>query len=254
MTEAGGEEPRKDTRALVEILHPEGQEGGWRDLPWLLRSSLRLVWEAGRRDFLVTAALQLFVALGATAQLFVNKAVLAAVLRAGGGGHYGGLVAPLVALVALTVAIEVAQTVEGERSRVLSELVARRALGRVIDVATRVDLLEFESPDFYDRLQRAAAQGQFRSLQMVNGLVGLAGAAVAAVGLVSALTSIQPLLLPLLLAGYVPLWIVAARNSGDFYAVMFGMTPNDRVRHYLQQVMTGRDPAKEVRAFRLAPF
>src|SRR5207248_11379476 len=56
------------------------------------------------------------------------------------------------------------------------------------------------------------------------------------------------------LLGYVPLWIASSRNTRDFYAFSFGMTPNDRERMYLQHLLLDRDPAKEVRAFQLVPF
>src|SRR3954451_13357505 len=78
--------PPRDTRPLIEVLEPPGSKGRLRDLPLLLHSSLHLVWRAGRRGFLVTAGLQLAVALGVSVQLYVNQAVLHAVLDAGDGG------------------------------------------------------------------------------------------------------------------------------------------------------------------------
>jgi ATP-binding cassette, subfamily B, bacterial len=235
-------------------MHPEGSQGTWRDLPQLLADSLRLVWSAGRNIFLLTAALQLVAAVGVAVQLFVGKAVLDAVLGAGGELQFGELALPLAALVAITVALDLAQAVQAEQSRVLGELVGRKAIDRVLDVSTRIDLLAFESPEFYDRLQRARAQGQFRALQTVNGLLGMVGAAVASVGLVAALATLQPLLLPFVLLGYVPLWIVASLNTRDLYHFSRGMTPSDRQRSYLQNVLMGRNSAKEVRAFNLASF
>ena len=235
-------------------MHPEGSQGTWRDLPQLLADSLRLVWSAGRNIFLLTAALQLVAAVGIAVQLFVGKAVLDAVLGAGGELQFGELAVPLAALVAITVALDLAQAVQSEQSRVLGELVGRKAIDRVLDVSTRIDLLAFESPDFYDQLQRARAQGQFRALQTVNGLLGMVGAAVASVGIVAALATLQPLLLPFVLIGYVPLWIVASLNTRDLYHFSRGMTPGDRQRSYLQNVLMGRNSAKEVRAFNLASF
>jgi ATP-binding cassette subfamily B protein len=235
-------------------MHPEGSQGTWRDLPQLLADSLRLVWSAGRNIFLLTAALQLVAAVGVAVQLFVGKAVLSAVLGAGGELQFGELAVPLAALVAITVALDLAQAIQSEQSRVLGELVGRKAIDRVLDVSTRIDLLAFESPEFYDRLQRARAQGQFRALQTVNGLLGMVGAAVASVGLVAALSTLQPLLLPFVLVGYVPLWIVASLNTRDLYHFSRGMTPSDRQRSYLQNVLMGRNSAKEVRAFNLASF
>jgi ATP-binding cassette subfamily B protein len=187
-------------------------------------------------------------------ELFVVRAVLQAVLDAGSGAAFSNVLPKLGVLLALTVALDVARAVENEQSRVLSELVGRLAFDRVIDVATRIDLLAFESPDFYDRLRRASMQGQFRALQTVQSLLGLVGALVASIGIVAALTTLQPLLLPIVAVGIVPLWIVQRLNTRDTYRFSFGMTPNDRQRNYLQYLLLSRDPAKEIRAFELAPF
>jgi len=151
------------------------------------------------------------------------------------------------------VALDVLKALGSERSRILGELVGRGAFDRILDVATRVDLMTYESPDFYDRLRRAQATGPFRALQIATGSIGLVGEAVSALGIVIALIALQPLLLPLVLFSYVPLWIVGRMNSRDLYLFGFDMTPNDRMRSYLQRVMMERDPAKEVRSFNLAP-
>jgi ATP-binding cassette, subfamily B, bacterial len=245
---------RRRTSTWWEVMHPEGSQGTWRDLPQLLADSLRLVWSAGRNIFLLTAVLQLVAALGVVVQLFVGKEVLDAVLGAGGELQFSELAPWLAALVGITVALDLARAIEDEQSRVLGELVGRKAIDRVIDVSTRIDLLAFESPEFYDRLQRARAQGQFRALQTVNGLLGIVGAAIAAVGIVFALAALQPLLLPFVVLGYIPLWIVASLNTRDLYEFSRGMTPGDRQRHYLQNILMGRNAAKEVRSFNLASF
>jgi ATP-binding cassette subfamily B protein len=235
-------------------MHPEGSQGTWRDLPRLLLDSLKLVWSAGRMTFLLTSALSLLSALGIVVQLFVGKAVLEAVLGANGEVQLSELVPALAALVAVTVALDLAGAIRNEQTRVLGELVGRKAIDRVLDVSTKIDLLAFESPEFYDRLQRARSQGQFRALQTVNGLLGIVNALVTAIGIVLALVALQPLLLPFVLIGYLPLLVVASLNTRDLYHFSRGMTPNDRQRNYLQSVLMGRNPAKEVRAFNLASF
>ena len=235
-------------------MHPEGSEGTWRDLPGLLGDSIRLVWSSGRNTFLLTSSLQLLTAVGVVVQLFVAKAVFESVLGSGGNADLASVGPPLVALVAVTVALDLARAIQGEQSRVLGELVGRKAIDRVLDVSTRIDLLAFESPEFYDRLQRARAQGQFRALQTVNGLLGIVGSLMTAAAIIFALAALQPLLLPFVLIGYLPLWVVASLNTRDLYRYTRGMTPNDRQRGYLQNVLMGRNAAKEVRAFNLAEF
>ena len=234
-------------------MNPQ-ERGSFRDLPRLLADSLRLVWAAGRREFLLTATLQLISAAGIAAQLFIAKELFEKVLGAGGTRDLASAAPELVSLLAIGVAIEFARAVQAEQTRVLSELVGRRALDRVLDVSTRIDLLAFESPDFYDQLTRARAQGQFRSFQIVNGFLGLVGSVVASIGILVALATLQPLLIPFVAVGYVPLWIVASRNTQDSYEFSRGMTPNERQRNYLQAILTRRDPAKEVRSFGTADF
>jgi ATP-binding cassette subfamily B protein len=245
---------RRRSRPIWDVLHPEDAKATWRELPSLFWSSIRLVWAAGRRTFLLTAVLQVATGVAAGVQLFATKYALEALLGAGGGEAFASVIPALAILVGLTVVLEVARTIENEQSRVLGELVARRAFDRVLDVATRVDLLAYESPDFHDRLRRANMQGSFRSLQTVQSLLGLVGGALAAVGILVALASLQPWLLPIVVLGYVPLLLVTRTNTRDSYRFSFGMTPNDRERAYLQSLLIARDNAKEVRAFNLAPF
>jgi ABC-type multidrug transport system fused ATPase/permease subunit len=252
---APAEPPKQPRRRKPwwEVMDP-GERASWRDLPRLLADSLRLVWEAGRTEFLITTTLQVITGFGIAAQLFIARALFEAVLAAGGTRDLAGVAPELAALLAITVALDFARAVQTEQTRVLSELVGRKALDRVLDVSTRIDLLAFEAPDFYDQLTRARAQGQFRSFQIVNGFLGLVGSAIASVGLILALAAMQPILLPFVAVAYIPLWIVASRNTKDLYQWTRGMTPNDRERNYLQQILTRRDPAKEVRSFGTAQF
>ena len=214
------DEAPREHRSFDEIVDPKGSHGTWRDLPHLLAESLRLAWSAGRRELALTATLQIVASLGVAAQLFAGKAVLTSIL--GAHGSFTDVVPALAVLVGVTVALDLAQTVEAEQSRLLGELVGRRAMERVIDVGVSVDLLAFEEPDFYDRLRRAQAQGMWRAMQTVNGLLGIVGGAVAGVAIVGALAGLQPLLVPVVLLGYVPLWIASSRNSRDFYQVNWG--------------------------------
>jgi ATP-binding cassette subfamily B protein len=52
----------------------------------------------------------------------------------------------------------------------------------------------------------------------------------------------------------VPLWLASTRNSRAYYRFFWRRTPLERRLAYLWHLMTGKDPAKELRAFDLAPF
>ena len=226
-----------------------------RQLPVLVGKALRLVWSSGRRELIVTTALQLFQGVGVTAQLLLGKSVLDSLLATDGpAGGFSDVALPFALLVALTVLLSFATAVQAEQSRVLGELVARGAFDRVLDVAEAIDLEAFESPSFFDRLRRAQVGGLTRPLQMVNGLGTLTTSVVTLLGIAVALVALQPVLLPFIVVGYVPLWYASTRNSKALFQFVLSMTEDDRQRAYLQGVLSSRDQAKEVRAFGLGPL
>ncbi len=235
------------------IFHPRTDR--LRRLPTLVRQTVRLVWSAGRRELVVTTLLQLLQGLGVTAQLLLGKRVLESVLASSqAGGGFDEVVPGLAALVGLTVLLSFAAAVQVEQSRVLGELVARAANERVLDAAGAVDLEAFEWPGYFDRLQRAQAAALARPLQLVNGLGTLTTSVVTLVGIAAALVALEPVLLPFILLGYVPFWYASTRNSKALFQFVLSLTEQDRQRAYLQRLLSGRDEAKEVRAFGLAPL
>lgn len=235
--------PRQTTSSYVRA----------RELPRLFFGSLRLVWDAGPRELVLVVGLQLVSALGMAAQLFATRAVFATVLRERGGSVFHALL-PLLLFGSITVAVDVARAIENERGRLLGELVAKHTIARVIDRSLAVSLAAFEDAGFHDRLQRAQNQSTLRAMQTVTGILGLASGAIASIGVIGALAGLQPLLVPLLAAGLVPLWVSSSRNSRDYYRFSFELTSNDRRRLYLQYLMLNRDPAKEIRVFQLGPY
>jgi len=156
-------------------------------------------------------------------------------------------------LAALTAASLFASAVQREQQQILGELVGRHMHGQALAVASAVELTAFEHPEFHNRLQRVQA-GLQQPLNMVYGVSGLISAVVGVAGVSVALIAIEPLLIPLVLTVMVPAWIAASKRSYAFWRFFWRMTPSDRERRYVGELLGGRDQAKEVRAFGLADF
>jgi ATP-binding cassette, subfamily B, bacterial len=226
----------------------------FRRLPALARDGLRILWEAGRREFVVSTALQAIGGAGIAVQLILGQRALDALFGAVQTGASVGAVLPWALAVASVAALLFfASSVQRERQQILGELVARHVEGRVLDVAAVVELEAFETPSFHNRLQRVRVQSH-QPLNLVYGLSGLASAAVGVVGVVAALIAIQPLLIPLIAAVFFPAWLVASRRGEAFYRFFWRMTPRDRERNYIAGLLSEREPAKEVRGFVLADY
>jgi ATP-binding cassette subfamily B protein len=238
-----------------DIVEPPEQSRSLRRLPRLCREAVRLVWAAGPRELLASLALKLVGGAGLAVVLLLGRDVVAGVAAAGRSGAGAGPVLPeLLLLTAVTAGLGFVGALGREVREVLAELAGRHAQERVIEVACAVELEAYDTPSFHDRLLRAAMGGQFRPWQIVEGLVGLAGALVGILGVTAALLALQPWLVPLVLAAAVPLLVAAARGGEMLFGFRHRMTEAERRRNYLYMLLSGKDAAKEVRAFGLAGF
>ena len=219
----------------------------------LIARSLSMVWQSARTPFAALVGLQLLNAVALLFQIVAIELALTAVLEiTGSNANFWSLAQPVLLLAGLTAATAVIASVQVGLGRYTAELVAAIMWQRVLQVATRVDLRKFESARFYGRLQRVQADALTRPYQITYGLVATIGAAAASAGLVAAIVLIHPVLLPLLIIGGVPVLITSRRQSQLEFDFLARQSQSIRLRNYLTWVQTGRDEAKEVRAFGLA--
>jgi ATP-binding cassette, subfamily B, bacterial len=219
----------------------------------LIARSLSMVWQSARRPFVALIGLQILNAIALIFQVIAIELALKAVLAVtNSAGVSWSLMQPVLLLAGVTALTAVIASIQIGIGRYAGELVAAAMWQRVLHVATRVDLRKFESARFYDRLQRVQASALTRPYQITSGLVATIGAALASIGLVVAVALIYPALLPLLLIGGVPVLITSRRQSDLEFDFLVQQTQSLRLRTYLTWVQTGRDEAKEVRAFGLA--
>ena len=212
-----------------------------------------MVWQSARKPFVALIGLQILNAIALVFQVIAIELALKAVLSVtNSAGVSWSLVQPVLLLAAVTALTALVASIQIGIGRYAGELVAAVMWQRVLHVATRVDLRKFESTRFYDRLQRVQASALTRPYQITYGLVATIGAAIASIGLVVAIVLIYPALLPLLLIGGVPVLITSRRQSELEFDFLAQQTQSMRLRTYLTWVQTGRDEAKEVRAFGLA--
>jgi ATP-binding cassette subfamily B protein len=220
-------------------------------LPRTLLGALRLTWQASRRGFVVAAALQIVAALSTAALVIIGQRALDALLALGSAGSRGidGLVVIMILLAAATAVGSTTASLQQQQQRLLGEQVAVAAWRRVLDVTGRVELEMYETPQFYDQLQRVRANVAVRPAAVTTAVFGLIGSTVATVGLLVVLLAIDPLLAPVLLLAGVPAVLLTRRSGRLEFRFVAAASPIYRAREYLRGVLTGRDEAKEVRAF-----
>ena len=238
--------------SLWEIHEAERPAQGLRQLPGVLVRSARFVGAADPGGLAVVLTASVVAGVAAGLQVVATQRVLTAILAVGRGSGIGEVTAPVVLFVLVNAVQGLARTFPARRQELLTERVRRYAQEHILAVTTGVDLAAFDDPTFYDRVQRATQGVMIGPVGLVQGFIMIVQGVLGALGVVLALAAISPLLVLIVLAGYLPVWIVLQVNGRDRFRFFRLQTPLQRRRDYFASLLEQRHPAKEVRAYGLA--
>jgi ATP-binding cassette subfamily B protein len=222
-------------------------------LPALVRRSVSIAYGAAPRLLVVSAVLSVAGALISGGQVLLGKQALTDLIRVNDGrATIIAAMSPFLAMAALAAVGGVISTVSGQLGRLLGERVQKAVMTEVIEVGVSVDLEAFEDPRFFDHQQRVIQNAVARPLEVTQGLISMLRGLLGAIGLTAVLLTLAPVLVPLLLLVSLPLVIASRRGSRLEYGFILEQMEQLRKRYYLQEVLSARPGAKEVRAFGLA--
>lgn len=239
--------PGPGSVTLDEVLRPK-RERRLRRLPGLIVEAFRLVWRASPRQLLTAGALQVTAGLSLAAQLLVMRRMLAQVAD-GDSVDLAQLAPELVVLAVLLLIVAVATLAQREQQALLAQAVEKYTTGHVLAVSTSVELIRYDHPAFYDRLQRARVNANVRPLQIANGVIGLMGSGAALLAVGGTLLFLEPLVVLLIVLGGLPALYTNRRSSELMHAHAVRQTQPARRRAYLYQTLTRKEEAQEIRAF-----
>jgi ATP-binding cassette, subfamily B, bacterial len=136
---------------------------------------------------------------------------------------------------------------------VLADKYSRHVSVQVMAHAAELDLLAYENPVFYDRLERARVQATDR-LAMIQALGRLVQQVVTTLSLSIYIVSFSPWLMLLLVAGLIPAFVGESHFAFLGYAKNFRQTPVRRQLDYLRLLGGSKEAAKELKLFGLRNF
>ena len=232
---------------LDDATRPVDRRRNLRRTPRLTIDAMRLVWRASPRHLLVMLGLQLLSGAGVAAQLFIAREIMQELVAISRGAEATGLYAPIAAFTGVAIVVMAVNAVSSHQQRLLVELVGRYAFDRIIAVGSTVDYRLFETPEFYNQLQRAQTSGDFRISAMVTSVTQLVSALLTTAAIAGVLFVLSPPLLGLVALAAIPTLLAAVVNSRESYAFAYAMTPESRERGYVMGLLTSRGAAKEVR-------
>jgi ATP-binding cassette subfamily B protein len=231
---------------------------GWRERLSALRNVppvLKIVWQAGPVVVASGLTLRLFTSLLPIALLWITKLIIDSIVRA--VATHQSVQPRFWWLVAAEFALAVLSTVLNRTIDYLDALLAdkytRHISIRVMKHAAELDLLAYEDPVFYDRLERARVQATDR-LGMIQSIGRLIQQAITAVSMSISIMLFSPWLMLLLVAGVVPAFLGESHFAFLGYAKNFRQTPIRRQLDYLRVLGGSREAAKELKLFGLNQF
>lgn len=120
--------------------------------------------------------------------------------------------------------------------------------------SARLDMAYFDNPEYHDTYHRAQQEASYRPIQILNGFMGLLGSLITIVFIVGMLASVSGWIIVVMIAAVVPSFVVRVIKARKIYAFRRGNTQNYRRTTYYTTLLGGREYAKEMRTFGLAPF
>lgn len=146
-----------------------------------------------------------------------------------------------------------------QRTLSLLQNLLRARLGQkvnllILEKAQKLSLVQFEDPEFYDRLVRVRRDASSRPLSLVMKSLGLVQNLISLTTFAVLLVRFSPWALVILVVGAIPGFISEARFSGSAFRLFGRRTPESRQQNYIESLLSHEANIKEVKLFGFAPL
>jgi ATP-binding cassette subfamily B protein len=232
--------------------------GGWQERISALRNVpavLKIVWDSGPGVVVFGLVSRLFSSLLPVGLLWITKLIIDSINNA---VHTHQPVRPgfwwlVVGEFSLAVLNSLLLRTIDYSDSLLGDKYTRYVSIRVMNQAASLDLIAYEDPVFYDRLERARVQATDR-LVMIQQIGRLVQQAITTITLSVSIMLFSPWLMLLLVAGVVPAFLGESHFAFLGYAKNFRQTPVRRQLDYLRILGGSKEAAKELKLFGLKDF
>lgn len=219
-------------------------------------AAFSLVWQAHRPAALVMLVLTIGGALIPAAQAWVGKLIIDSVVAslAAQIDAEAGLVAVLPYL-AIEFVLILAQAGIGQ-ARSLTEHILHARLNftlntRLIRKALSLDLSHFENAGFYDKLQNARREADWRALQIMNNGFYIVQNVITLLSFAALLLTFNVWLALILFGATIPAFIAQSQYAQLNFRLLSWRAPEARRMNYLEYLLTVDTSVKEVKLFGL---
>lgn len=153
--------------------------------------------------------------------------------------------------------VSLASRVVSALNSVNNDVLSQRLIDYMSDIVQRqaatVDLAAYDMPEYHDIFHRAQQESVSRPLQIMNSFMSLFGSMISIAGVTVMLVGASWWVVPVMVAAVLPSFAVRLYKARSIYDFRRTNTQLYRRTSYYGSLLTARQSAAEMRAFRLAP-
>ena len=211
------------------------------------------MWQATPVYLFLSLAVTGFQSVIPALMLLIDKAIVDMVIANWGNADF--IWRPLIILVVMRFGVSLLRAVLNQTNLYIAQIFNDRLMLYtnyvLLEKSTQLDLAHFESPEFYDTLDRAQNSGSNYPVRVVQTLTNLFGQGVTLISLLGLLLQFNLAIVPLLFFTALPSFWTSVVYSGRRFWMTRRETESGRLSNYIQRVLTSPEFAKEVRLFNL---
>lgn len=220
-----------------------------------LWKALMMVRRCNRRSFWLRILYVTLQSILPLVNLYILKLLIDSVTAGATAGGYGLQVMMLLVTMCVVFLLNrIVSALNGINNDVLSQRLVDYVSDLLQRQSARLDMKYYDNPAYHDTFHRAQQEASYRPLQILNNFMALGGSVISIVGVVVMLVSASWWIIVVMIVAVLPGFAVRLYKARQIYRFRRENTQLYRRTSYFGALLTARDAAKEIRAFRLAPL
>ena len=240
----------------MQVNSKEKTERSYRAVLAPLKRAIGLVWLADARSALIMMLLTLVSGLLPVAQAWVAKLIIDSVVHSV-SVHEDPKIAffSLLPFLYAEFAFIFCGAIISQFKRLLDEILDHKIgfliNSKIIRKALHLELHYFENAEFYDKMQNARRQSEYRAMAIVNAIFQLVENIVTLGSFLALLLAFSPWVALLLFGAALPAFIAQNKYSELNFRLQSWKAPESRRMAYYEHLLTVDSSAKEIQSFGL---
>ncbi|WP_052143572.1 ABC transporter ATP-binding protein [Wocania ichthyoenteri] len=219
-----------------------------------LKRTIGLIWSITKGRAIFPMLLMIFESAVFLGSLYIFK-LLIDIIAAPDRGEKTNLAMLYLAAAGLaTMIFLILRALSGYYTQKQAALISEYVDDKIHSIAVALDLSFYESPAYFNTLNRAKNAGPERPAAILTDLFNISKNLLMLIVMGAVLISISWVLMPLLALFILPTLFVRLKFADKLYEWQKFKTPLERKSRYLSSLITGEVAAKEIKAFNLGNF